>query len=185
MRTFILIFHESLYIPDMDVNLVNPQQLRHQDIEVNAIPLFQLQPEERTMESHSIISKPEGLHIPLMLQGTMSGFTVRKPTSDEIRDSNQDKVTYVHMTSDMEWKPHDDSFAAMEQALRDDLNRGYGLHRKEPRTISSYQARGQDETAGTVNPVCQPRAGRNSLATVHTASVDFTSGYEVFDSYGD
>ena len=91
----------------------------------------------------SIISHPEGLHIPMMLEGTMSGFTVRKPTLDEIRDSNQERVTYVHMTSDMEWKPHDDSFAAMEQTLRDDLNRGINLHRMEPLDISRPQARGQ------------------------------------------
>ena len=47
------------------------------------------------------------------------------------------------MTSDMEWNPHDGSVADVEQALRNNINRGYDLHEKESRDLGSLQARGQ------------------------------------------
>ena len=139
-KTYVLIFHEVLHVPELEPNLVNPFQLRHQGIVVNDVPLFQLPAEQRSLESHSVISKEDGLHIPLSLEGTMSGFTVRKPTTAEIQEGN---AIYVHMTSDMEWKPHDGSVAAVEQALRDNINRGFDLHEKESRDLGSLQARGQ------------------------------------------
>ena len=77
-----------LHVPELEPNLVNPFQLRHQGIVVNDVPLFQLPAEQRSLESHSVISKEDGLHIPLSLEGTMSGFTVRKPTTAEIQEGN-------------------------------------------------------------------------------------------------
>ena len=86
-KTYVLIFHEALYVPELEPNLINPYQLRHQGIVVNDVPLHHLQPHQRDLEAHSIIGKEESLHIPLSLKGTMSGFTVRKPTSAEIQNA--------------------------------------------------------------------------------------------------
>jgi hypothetical protein len=44
------------------------------------VPLQHMPVEERVQHSHSIINEDSSLHIPLTLQGTMSGFNVRKPT---------------------------------------------------------------------------------------------------------
>ena len=87
-KTYILIFHEALYVPELEPNLINPYQLRHQGIIVNDVPLTQLAPSLRNLDAHSIIAKEESLHIPLSLEGTMSGFAVRKPTIAEIQDAD-------------------------------------------------------------------------------------------------
>jgi len=141
--TYVLIFHESLHIPDMETDLINPYQLRDQGIIVNDVALQHLPPSQRQMKSHSILSEDPPMHIPLNLKGTMSGFTVRKPTWDEIRDADQHKVTFVHMTSDIKWKPHSKDFATIENALRDDVTRGIDLHQKESRDLCTMQVRGQ------------------------------------------
>ena len=97
-KTHILIFHEALYIPEMETHLVNPFQVRARGIAVNEIPLQQIPVEERTMESHSIFERESGLHIPMSIRGTMSGWTVRKPTWKEIFDRTNSQATYAHMT---------------------------------------------------------------------------------------
>ena len=167
-KTYILIFHEALYVSELEPNLLNPFQLRHQGIVVNDVPLFQLPEDQRSMESHSVISREEGLHIPLTLEGTMSGFTVRKPTTAEIQDADQDRVVFVHMTSDMVWQPHSGDVAAAEQELRDNLNRGYDLHQKESRDLGSLQARGQCREECLV-------AGRNGPAQATSVAVQQAS----------
>ena len=40
-KKFILIFHEALYFPDMEMHLLNPFQMRNQGIVVNELPLQQ------------------------------------------------------------------------------------------------------------------------------------------------
>ena len=136
-ETYILIYHQALSIPTMETHLLNPFQMREQGITVNDVPLQQLEEAERDSKAHSIISHDPSLHIPLDIKGTMSGFLVRKPTWEEVADPN--KATHIHMTSDIEWKPNSKTFAAVEQALRDDINRNIVLGRD----LRSIQARGQ------------------------------------------
>ena len=163
-KTFILIYHQSLYIPSMTTHLVNQYQVRAQGIVVNDVPLSLLPTEQQTKDSHSIISEEDGLHIPLQLQGTMSGFIVRKPTEEEIHNPNPEKVVFVHMTSDKEWQPHATDYAQVEQSLRDNIDRGLNLHLKEPRELGRLQARGQDQT----------------LQLVFDPAVDDANGYKTF-----
>jgi hypothetical protein len=74
-QTYILIFHQSLYIEQMDVNLLCPNQLREAGVIVNDIPLRHLPQDKRDSQSHSILTKE--LHIPLTLRGkSISYFTV-------------------------------------------------------------------------------------------------------------
>ena len=137
-KTYVLIFHKVLHLPDMEVHLLNPKQMRCQDIIVNEVPLQDLQPGQRTKHSHSIISEDPDLHIPLSLKGTMSGFNVRAPTWDEVNDD--DKAIKVHMTSHAVWEPHNKSFQQMEEALQAAMDRDFHL----PRRIGLAQARGQN-----------------------------------------
>ena len=140
-ETWLQVFHEALHIPEMETHLVNPFQVRNQGLIVNDTPLSQLSAEERTKEAHSIIDEDSGLHVPMDLNGTMSGWTVRKPTMEEIQGTAD--VNVVHMTSNQRWKPHRKSFAEVEQSLRDDIDRGIDLHLRESREIGRIQARGQ------------------------------------------
>ena len=98
----------------------------------------------------------------------MSGFTVRKPTTAEIQNADPKRVVYVHMTSDMEWQPHNGDVAAAEQELRDNINRGYDLHEKESRDLGSLQARGQCREESYV-------AGRNGPAQATSVAMQQAS----------
>ena len=83
------------------------------------------------------------MHIPMTLNGVMSGFTVRTPTWDEVRDVDQHNVIHVHMTSDIEWNPHDDQHSRVEGTLHETMIRGMDFHDVEPRDLSQLQVRGQ------------------------------------------
>ena len=147
--TYILIFHQALRIPGMDVHLLNVFQMREQGVTVNEVPLQQLTKEERTKHSHSIVNVDPALHIPLSLKGTMSGFTVRKPTWEEVMDD--DKGVKIHMTSHEKWVPDSRLYGEVEQALRNEVDRDVIL--PTPRDIGRLQARGQDEAIGVGDSV--------------------------------
>ena len=121
--TYILVFHEALYIPEMDVHLLNPFQMRNQGVVVNETPLHQLPVDQRTSDSHSIIC-PEvepTLHIPMVLDGVMSGFTVRKPTWEEVTNTDLSNIHHVHMTSSQPWDPGAAAHSELEGTLRTDI----------------------------------------------------------------
>ena len=144
-QTYLLIFHEALYIKGMSTHLINPYQMRNQGLIVNEVPLQHLPPDQRSTQSHSIIHEDPPLHIPLSLNGTMSGFTVRKPTMEEVHDVDQERVTHIHMTSHAIWEPSATTSAQVEGTLRDSINKGMDLYHQEPRDLSQLQVRGQFE----------------------------------------
>ncbi len=119
MSTYILFFHNVLYIPSMAVNLICRDQLREYGIPVNDIPLVRISPQERTIEHHSIIEPETCLHIPLEYNKPFLFFTVRKPSQNEINDP----VNYVHvtLTSELEWNPYDSHMAEDEIMIRQSL----------------------------------------------------------------
>ena len=139
-QTYILLFNESLYIPSMTFHPLNPNQMRLQGIIVNDIPLQMLQPQDRTLQQHSLLVEDPQLHIPLSLRGIMSGFVIRTPTWDEMNDPN---VLKVHMTSDQAWEPQDEAYPDIEGTLRANATHGMDLLLQEPRDLSQLQVRGQ------------------------------------------
>ena len=119
--TFIQHFHNSLYIPEMDRNLICPAQCEANDVTINLKPLSYIPYDERKVTDHSIITQRphEEMHIPLKLEGTTSYYETRKPTHYEVfHDPN---VVHVHMTPEGPWDPNDPSFAEIEDSLRADL----------------------------------------------------------------
>ena len=118
-QTAILVFHQCLTSPGMKRHLLNLYQMRHQGIIINETPLQQLPYDKRDSASHSIISTDPEFQIPLVLNGVMSGFDVRKPNWDEVNDPN---VLLIHMTSTEEWEPYDSTFEEVKQRLRDQLD---------------------------------------------------------------
>jgi hypothetical protein len=113
LQTYILIFHQCLYLPDLTTHLICPNQLRTNGIRVNDCPLqFIFSPEERKT-AHSIIA--EQLSIPLKLRGVISYFEVRCPTEEEVL--NPDKFQHITMTAPSEWEPYDPQLTETEEAL--------------------------------------------------------------------
>ena len=149
-HTFILIFHQALHVPTMTKHLINPFQLRNYGIKINETPLMHLTPDQRTPEMHSILVDDPLLHIPLSFDGgTMSGFTSRIPTDEEIQDYDQNFTTHIVMTSPTDWKPWSKEWERIESALRAQLTSDYDLRHakhRESREISPLQLRGQDTT---------------------------------------
>ena len=152
-QTAILIFHEALEIPDMDLQLLNPFQIRDQGIIVNDKPLHQLNPDEREPTSHSIVSDDPPFQIPLTLRGTMSGFEIRRPTWEEIDDPD---ALVIHMTSSIPWDPTSDDAEDAEAELRAAFERESTLVHQEPRTFAAVS---QPPPCGTSSAWDPPSEG--------------------------
>ena len=85
-QTYVLFFHQALYIPQMTTHLVSPFQLREQGIVIRDTPLSHIPSENRSSEAHSLSCAEKNLFIPMDLNGTMSGFLTRKPTWLEVNE---------------------------------------------------------------------------------------------------
>ena len=118
METTMQVYHQSLHVPGMQTHLLNQFQMQANGIGVNATPLQFVEPGQRTPLSHSIYSEEHGMHVPLTLNGTMSGFTCRKPTQAEVSDPEGAGVKVVHMTSDAPWDPQVEGPQELEETLR-------------------------------------------------------------------
>jgi hypothetical protein len=81
-RVVILIVHQEINLPHLPHNLLNPMQMRMNDVVVNETPKFQCA--NPTNLYHTITVKGENMNdeldIPLYLRGVVSCFTTRKPT---------------------------------------------------------------------------------------------------------
>jgi len=124
-HTYILFYHHALYIPTMQRHLLNPNQIRANDVIVNETPLVLLPYDLRNKHSHSIVATTElheELHIPLQLEGVTSFFKTRMRTRAEVEDTDNRECTHVHMTPTSGWDPHDTTMANHEASLRAAMN---------------------------------------------------------------
>ena len=74
---------------------------------VNDTPKIQL--ENPTVEDHSIYFQETGLRIPLQLLGVFSYFPTSKPTSEDMKDSEE-----VYLLTTSIWNPHDKAHSLNE-----------------------------------------------------------------------
>jgi len=124
-HTYSLFYHHALYIPTMQRHLLNPNQMRANDVIVNETPLVLLPYDLRNKHSHSIVATTElhkELHIPLQLEGVTSFFKTRMPKRAEVEDTDNRECTHVHMTPTSGWDPHDRTMANYEASLRAAMN---------------------------------------------------------------
>ena len=92
--TYILIINEALYYGDkLDHSLINPNQIRHNNIGYWNNPYDQDNPLS--------IEIPDTLSIPLNTKGTKILFETRTPTTDELENCLK-----IELTSMNEWNPH-------------------------------------------------------------------------------
>jgi hypothetical protein len=84
-RVVILILHQEINLPHLPHNLINPMQMRLNDVVVNETP--KLQCANPTNFSHTITVKGDNINdelvIPLDLRGVLSCFTTINPTQEE------------------------------------------------------------------------------------------------------
>jgi hypothetical protein len=95
-RVVILIVHQAINLPHFPHNLLNPMQMRLNDVVVNETPKFQCT--KPTNLSRTITVKGENMNddliIPLDLRGVVSCFTTRNPTQEECDTCNRYELTY-------------------------------------------------------------------------------------------
>ena len=135
-QTYILFFPQSLYMEALDKNLLNPNQMRNHQVTVNELPLSYTPHDERTTETHSIITRaPEHkpMHIPLQLEGVISNFETRKPTQREVE--TEDDCIHIWMTSEVEWRPSEKSLGMIEDKIRASLD---GKEVQRDRSIHAF-----------------------------------------------
>ena len=111
---YILLFNNVLYLPDMEVSLLCPNQLRDHGLIVEDCP--------RQFDSSSghCISTPDGnLVIPLEMDGVMSGFNITRPTKQQL-----DSCEWITMTSDTSWNPNSNEFKDNELSVSSEPGTG-------------------------------------------------------------
>ena len=120
-RTVILIFHQALYIKNLTTHLLCPFQMRLNDIIVNDLPLAfakRMDPQLHAIVIPSQRAGQDPLMIPLSLRGVISGFTVRKPTIEEINDP--DRFPQYEMTYESpEYNPEENQYEMVETTIRE------------------------------------------------------------------
>ena len=137
--TYILFFHQVLLLPNMEVNLLCPDQLREFGIQVKDVPLLRIPAKNRTTLDHSIYDSSTLLHIPLKYNKPISYFECRKPTRQEIDDAINN--VHVQMTSELEWCPYDPVAASDELQIRESLKEIMSLCSKSSSVFSMTSER--------------------------------------------
>ena len=80
--TRVMILYNALHIKEMNHNLLPPFVVRRKGNILNDIPKMQVQ--DPSVEDHSIFFPNDDVRIPLQLIDTISYFSLRKPTHDEL-----------------------------------------------------------------------------------------------------
>jgi hypothetical protein len=99
--------------PTMEHNLLNPNQLRLNNVQVYDCPRFLL--ENPTDLSHSIYFPNENLKLHLQLDGVISYLPVRKPSPEEFQNFHKLTLTYDNPI----WDPYSTDFTRQEEKYTD------------------------------------------------------------------
>jgi len=100
-HTCILFSHHAPCVTEMQRHLLDPNQMRANDITVNETPPVLLPCDLRNKHSHSTVTTTElheELNMSLELEGVASFFPTRTPTRAEAEDTDNHNCTHVHMT---------------------------------------------------------------------------------------
>ena len=108
-RQYILVFHEALYMKDMDHTLINPNQLRHFQAQVQDNPYHPTEPMS--------ITSPDGTFVAcLQSQGTNIFLETWYPTQEELTT-----LPHIELTSSREWDPHKITFPATRYSVQEEI----------------------------------------------------------------
>jgi hypothetical protein len=116
-RVVIIIVHQAIKLPYLPHNVLNPVQMRLNNVVVNETPKFQCA--NPTNIWHTITVKGDNMNdeliIPLDLRGVVSCFTTRKPTQEEFDTCDRYELTYESPVYD----PSVSSYAEQEAVVMD------------------------------------------------------------------
>jgi hypothetical protein len=115
-RVILLIVHQGLHIPHLGYSLIQPFQMRENDVIVNDRPKFQTR--SPTEDDHCVIVTRDDLmtySMPLLLRGTTSFLDVQRPTDNDIHDNDLERFELTYQSPD--WEPGADCFSTMEDCL--------------------------------------------------------------------
>jgi len=107
-RDYLLIVNEALYMPNLDHSLLNPNQLRHFNIDVQDNPYAD--------EPMSITSQDDGFTACLLSQGTTIYLDTWCPSQQDL-----ERLPKVVLSSPAEWNPHQVEFPRSSWSDRKDL----------------------------------------------------------------
>ena len=107
-RQYILVIHEALWMPDMAHSLANPNQLRHNGVEVNDNP-YSGQPMVIRHDEEEFVAC-------LRTQGTNIFINTWSPTSKDLRE-----LPHITLTSSEIWEPNDVQFPTVMQSEVEDV----------------------------------------------------------------
>ena len=117
-EVIIIMVHQAVLIPHLEVNLLCPMQVRVNDVKVEEIPKFLA--ENPTAHNHAIYFPQEGITVPLALHGAKSYFPTRKPTMEEYNKSTQDDGVQCELTYETpDWDPLDNTYNNQEENMMD------------------------------------------------------------------
>jgi hypothetical protein len=100
-QVIIIILHQAIHVPHLEVNLLCPMQMRVNDVKVSEIPKHLA--DNPTDKTHALTIEDDDLVIPLSLMGVKSYFNTRKPTHEEFHSCRQVEFTY----QSPQWNPQD------------------------------------------------------------------------------
>jgi len=119
--TFILMVHQAIHHPKLEHNLLNPLQLRLNDVIVNDKAKFLT--ERPTERDHAIIvtdlETNDELVIPLDIRGVASTFPTRKPSEEEYHTCQKFTLTF----DSPEFEPTDKRYEEMERQSNKSIDR--------------------------------------------------------------
>lgn len=117
-KVVIIVIHQAILIPHLNVNLICPMQARVNDIGICDIPKFLAK--NPTEHTHAVtfpkLKESDEFIIPLSLKGVTSFFPTRKPSKQEY-DSAE---TVLELTYESpEWDPKSTMFEQQEESMMD------------------------------------------------------------------
>lgn len=124
-KTIILSVHQALFFgSSMEHSLCQPKQLREYGIIVDTTP----KQYTNGVSLQGMYIPDQELHIPFELYGCLSYFPTRMPTTDKI-----DTCRWIHLSSNGDWDPYSDHFAASERATMSHLRSTQGTEKGDNR----------------------------------------------------
>jgi hypothetical protein len=118
-EVFILVINQALHFPEMEHNLLNPNQCRANGIAVNDVPKHMMN--NPSDDDHSIHLENqrdlggEGKQLPLSMIEIVSYLPTRLPTDEEWRSRSRLTLTYDFAL----WDPHSPIYAEQEENMTD------------------------------------------------------------------
>ena len=111
-RRYILIFNEAIWMPDLQYLLMNPNQLRDYDVEVQDNPYHK----DPMIIQSGLDLDQDGFIACLRSEGTTIYMDTWTPTTKDL-----DRYPHVVLTSNLPWNPHEVRFPSTDQQTIDEI----------------------------------------------------------------